>query len=179
VVPTVTKTVDKPLVCNDNGILTYLITVANEGGEDVYVTVADLLPDGVNYYQQWAEGPDVPDDGRMYVARWWFANGANGYLEPEGDYIRWEGFVGPSISGELYIEYKVKVKPGFWGSILNKADVTMGSGDVSAKEGEEDYHIFLSATAKSQVYPCTYYLPIIAKGILIEPPFAQPSNGEP
>jgi uncharacterized repeat protein (TIGR01451 family) len=181
VIPTVTKTVDKPLVCNNNGILTYLITVANEGGEDADVTVADLLPDGVNYYQQWIDDPDDPGNGQMYVAKWWYANGANGYLSPVNDSILWDGPVGPSISGRLYIEYKVKVKPGYWGSILNKADVTMdyGGQTVADKGREGGYHVHLSATAHSQVYACTYYLPIIGKGIPITPPFAQPSNGQP
>jgi uncharacterized repeat protein (TIGR01451 family) len=152
--PSVTKTVDKEQVCNNNEILTYNITVANAGGQDAYVEVADLLPEGVNYHEQYVGEADDPDYGNWYVAKWWYENGAHGYFWPdENDYIRWEGGVGPATSGSLYIEYQVKVKPGFAGTITNKADVTMDY---------DGYHQFMSDTAVTQAFNCVY-LPIISK----------------
>ena len=150
VAPSVTKTVDREMVCGSttaSEILTYRITVVNNGNKDAWVSIADLLPEHTTYYQQY----DVHVGS--YVAKWWYENGAHGYFGPVGNYIRWSGSVGPSTSGKLYIEYKVKVDAGFVGTITNKADVTFDYGD---------YHQFLSATATTRVNHCIF-VPIVLK----------------
>ncbi len=145
-----TKTVDKANVfvsqsADQSAILTYRITLVNDGVSEANVEVADLLPDNTTYYQQYVnEGPNGYNG--TYVAKWWNDTGEHGYFWPDGDDIRWSSccrclpiaksatisvngngcvWVGPSTSGRVYIEYKVKVDHGFAGAILNKADVTL------------------------------------------------------
>lgn len=150
-----TKTVDKAKVlvshsADDSAILTYLITLVNDGTSEADVEVADLLPDNVTYYEQYVQEGLGGYNG-TYVAKWWKANGEHGYFWPDGDYIRQEFTVGPSTSGKVYIEYKVKVDHGFAGAILNKADVTLygtwdgGIHDALALKAKTDvlYAVFL------------------------------------
>ena len=133
-----TKEVDQELVsisydADDSVILTYLITLVNDGVEDTHVHLTDLLPEGVNYYEQWVQDPDDPQgDGWTYVVKVMYESGEIDYYWPgdecsgeydNGDYVCWEGDVGPSTSGKVYIEFKVKVKQGFVGTITNKADL--------------------------------------------------------
>jgi uncharacterized repeat protein (TIGR01451 family) len=130
------KTVDKEIVRvthegEDHEILTYLITVVNNGDSDIYAEVYDLLPANTMYYEQTVTDVEDPDYGTTYVAKWWFENGEYGYFWPDDDYIRWDGPVGPTFSGKLYIEYKVKVKHGFVGTIDNKADVSIYYDDYA------------------------------------------------
>ncbi len=133
-----TKEVDQEWVsvshdADDSVILTYLITLVNDGVNDTHVHLTDLLPEGVVYYEQWVQDPsDEPGDGEEYVVKKWDETGKTSYYWPGdncpgdydiGEYVCWEGDVGPSISGKVYIEYKVKVKYGFVGTITNKADL--------------------------------------------------------
>jgi len=135
---------------DDDVILTYTITLVNDGADGVSVDVADLLPSGVEYLVQYINEGANGFEG-TYVAKWWAENGEHGYFGPDGEYIRWSGFVGPGISNKIYIEYKVKVKIGFYGTITNKADIKVWD------TGE-----FLSRTATTEVfYPL--FLPIIGK----------------
>lgn len=152
----VTKTVDREWVLMGREILTYTIEVMNDGNEDAYVEVVDLLPEGVDYHEQWIDDPDEPGDGEWYVAEWRFANGAHGYFWPDGDdYLRWDGDVGPGDSGKLTIQYQVKVKDGFVGEIVNKADVTF--------DHDTGYHSFLSSIATTEVLGPVIYVPIITR----------------
>jgi hypothetical protein len=165
------KTVDKDKVCmrqtGEHEILTYLIEVVNNGNTDVWAEVADLLPEGAIYYVQPAPDTAVPNQADFsggYVAKWWYENGEEGYLMPdENGYIRWEGMIGPSISGSLYIEYQVKVEHGFTGVLLNKADVTIsaGSGGIASVDRIGDsYTHSLALKATTNVFYC-YSLPVV------------------
>ncbi|OGO39904.1 MAG: hypothetical protein A2Z04_03195 [Chloroflexi bacterium RBG_16_57_9] len=98
--------------------------------------------------------PTVNDGTTSYFARWWNDVGEFGYIWPDGDgYLRLDRDMGPSTSGKLYIEYRVKVDAGFVGPITNKADVTMDFGG---------YHGFLSDTALTDVNYCVY-MPLVNK----------------
>ena len=158
VVPSVTKTVDRESVCQTttagaHEILTYNITVSNGGNENAWIKVADLLPAGLSYVRSSRE-PTVNDGTTSYYARWWNDVGEFGYIWPDGNgYLRLNRSMGPSTSGKLYIEYRVKVDAGFVGPITNKADVTMDFGG---------FHQFLSDTALTDVNYCVY-APLIVK----------------
>jgi hypothetical protein len=155
-----TKEVDKAKVlvshsADDSAILTYLITLVNDGTSDAWVHVADLLPDNVTYYEQYVnEGP--AGYVGSYVAKWWKDNGQHGYFWPDGDYINRDTDVGPGTSGKVYIEYKVKVNHGFVGTILNKADVTL----YGTQDG--DIHDSMALTTKTDVL-YGIFLPIVIR----------------
>ncbi len=184
------KTVDKDRVCmrqtGEHEILTYLIEVVNNGNTDVYAEVADLLPEGAIYYVQPIPEGSVPgptpvptavpvptaipgaavsNQGADYVAKWRYGNrqeGYEGYLMPdENGYIRWEGLIGPSKSGALYIEYQVKVEHGFVGTLLNKADVAIRAGE-GGTDSVDSYTDFLALKATTNVFYC-YNLPVVHK----------------
>jgi len=143
-----TKTVDREMVCvgqgGDHEILTYRITLVNDGNEDFDFEMADLLPEGAIYYPQYVNEPDWYTGS--YVARWWDDTGNHGYFLPDGDCIRWDGSVGPG-SGKVYIEYKVKVEAGFVGDVVNKADITVSY---------YPYYDFFSRTATTKVRYCLF-----------------------
>ena len=150
----------------EHEILTYLIEVVNNGNTDVWAQVADLLPEGAIYYVQPFPDTAVLDQAAGYVAKWWYERDEEGDLMPEGylmpdenGYIRWEGLIGPSISGTLYIEYQVKVEHGFAGALLNKADVAIraGSGGIASVDSYTD---FLALKATTNVFYC-YSMPFI------------------
>jgi len=151
-----TKTVDRERVCqrclgSGHEILTYRITLVNDGNQDASFTVADLLPEGAIYYQQYIVEPDWYTGN--YVAKWWDDTGNHGYFGPDwAGYIRWSGSVGPSY-GKVYIEYKVKVEAGFVGTIVNKADITV--------DYYPSYNSF-TRTATTEVRYCLF-LPTILK----------------
>jgi len=148
-----TKTVDREMVCasrgGDHEILTYNITMTNSGNEDTYLEVADLLPEHTIYYYSYR--PSSTEYPGSYVAYWWDDTGRYGYFNPDRDgYLRLEGDLGPSKSGKVYIEYKVKVEAGFVGDIVNSADITV----------LYPYHDFFSRTATTEVRYCLRLLTI-------------------
>jgi hypothetical protein len=153
-------------------VLTYDITIVNDGTEDVWVQMADLLPEGVTYHEQFVQDPDQPPgEGWWYVAKWWYDIGNIEYFYPgdycQGDdvaaaqaandyypYLCWNGEVGPSTSGTVHIQYQVKILPGFAGEITNKADFWVDWG--------ESFHEFFSRTATTDVF-FPVFLPLIGK----------------
>jgi hypothetical protein len=165
--------------------LTYTVTLVNEGTEDVYVQMVDKLPEGTVFYKQ--AGAVQPEDPALsqlegggapeyYVAKAWNDVGGVWYFSPgdycpgdynngqgseydggDSEYLCWYGEVGPSTSGTVYIEYKVKILPHFAGEIMNKADVWMGSSSC----GESScYHQFFALKAFTDVYYATF-LPFV------------------
>jgi hypothetical protein len=140
---------------DESEVLTYHITIVNDGTEDVWVNMADLLPEGTTYHQQFVQDPDqVPGQGWWYVAKVWYdfdPEDPIDYFWPgdycdsnygDGRYLCWNGEVGPSTSGKVHIEYQVKILPRFGGVITNKADFFVDWGE---------YHEFFSRTATTQI----------------------------
>ena len=155
-------------------VLTYTISIVNDGTEDIEVRMTDLLPEGTTYHEQFVQDPDQPPgEGWWYVAKWWYDSGASGYFWPGDDceeesngipslqsaedyypYLCFDALVGPSTSGTVHIQYQVKVLPWFYGTITNKADFWASWG--------EGYHEFFSRTATTEIlYPA--FLPLITK----------------
>ncbi|MBU0513024.1 MAG: hypothetical protein KJ638_15165, partial [Chloroflexi bacterium] len=160
------KVVDQEVGLQSSGTgndvtLTYTITLVNDGVEDMFVRMVDLIPEGTTIYEQWVQDPDDPaGDGWWYTMKVSFDNGSTWYEwytedcwdnYNNGEYLCWTGNVGPSTSGKVYIEYTVKVLPHFAGEIMNKADVWMDWGD---------YHDFFSLKAFTDVLYAVY-LPIV------------------
>jgi uncharacterized repeat protein (TIGR01451 family) len=150
------KTVDKEIAiasssADDAQVLTYQITLVNDGTENAWVQMTDLLPEGTVFHEQFVQDPDQPPgQGWWYVAKWWYDFGPIEYFWPgdycpfyESDYsyLCWNGTVGPSTSGKVHIEYQVKVLPGYVGTITNKADFSVNWGN---------YHEFFARTATTE-----------------------------
>jgi uncharacterized repeat protein (TIGR01451 family) len=153
-------------------VLTYDITIVNDGTEDIWVHMTDLLPEGTTFHEQFVQDPDQPEgEGWWYVAKWWYDIGNIEYFWP-GDYcdfgddesvqgaedyypyLCWNGDVGPSTSGRVHIQYQVKVLPGFSGTVTNKADFWADWG--------ENYHEFFSRTAMTEILHGVF-LPLMTK----------------
>jgi hypothetical protein len=142
---------------DESEVLTYHITIVNDGTEEVYVQMADLLPEGTAFHEQFVQDPDQPvGQGWWYVGKWWYEFGQESnpieYFWPgeycyggtgNDNYLCWHGRVGPSTSGKVHIEYQVKILPKFGGVITNKADFFV--------DGGENYHEFFSRTATTQI----------------------------
>jgi hypothetical protein len=117
----------------DDVVLTYTITLINDGVEEADIQLVDYIPVGTTMYEQWTQDPDEPQgDGWWYTMKVSYDNGSTWYDWYDndcwgnykgGDYLCWQGTVGPSTSGRVVIEYQVKILPGFYGEIMNKADV--------------------------------------------------------
>jgi len=152
------KTVDREMInttySGRHEVLTYTIEIRNTGNADQWIELSDLLPENTIYAEQCITDTDHPDHGTCYIAKWWFENGEYGYLWPDGNgYLNGSWYVGPTASGTLYIEYRVKVEHGFAGTITNKADVHVNYGL---------HNELMALTAETEVMP-SVFLPVVAK----------------
>jgi hypothetical protein len=147
---------------SDDVVLTYTVTLVNDGLVDMPVRLVDLLPEGTSFYEQFVQDPDQPaGSGWWYDMKVSWENGAVNYYWHNDDcwaayntedFLCWQGDVGPSTSGKVYIEYQVKVDPGFFGQIMNKADFWI----------QDDYDQFYSLFAYTDVLQ-TMFLPYISE----------------
>ncbi len=91
--------------------------------------------------------------GRVTTATLTMTNSVQG-AEDYYPYLCWDGQVGPSTSGKVYIQYEVKVLPGFTGTVTNKADFFADWG--------ESYHEFFARTATTEIF-YGVFLPLMTK----------------
>ena len=168
-----TKQVDiTQALVDSNTVLTYDIIIVNEGTEDIWVHMTDLMPEGTTFHEQFVQNPSEPPGvGWTFIAKWWYENGEMHYFWPgdycyggddhsvqaTGDYypyLCWDGQVGPSTSGKVYIQYEVKVLPGFVGTVTNKADFFADWG--------ENYHEFFARQVTTDIF-YGVFLPLMTK----------------
>jgi hypothetical protein len=148
---------------SDDVTLTYTVTLVNDGVEDTWVQMVDKIPEGTTIYEQFVQDPDNPaGSGWWYTMKISYDNGSTWYdwyddscpdEYDNGEYLCWNGGVGPRTSGKVVIEYMVKVLPHFHGEIMNKADVWFSWGD---------YHEFFSLKAYTDVLQ-TLFLPLVTE----------------
>ncbi len=153
----VEKEVDKEMV-EWGDILTYDITVSNEGSEPVWMDVTDVLPEGLELINEWdVWGYDCITSTLAVEAPEYFKSNCGMWYDGGMRTVHYSCQLPVEYEGELYTEdtitfrARVEAQPGT--ILLNKADLKWYGS----------YHSdFLWDTAYSYV-PVKVYLPVILR----------------